>query len=83
MHRFEFTTFRLKNILIANDEDAIDPEFKPIYKTDADICKFGNLILKRGEKLKNHPYRSYDGTHNIASCEYILPPFVTCSRADL
>lgn len=83
MHSFEFTTFRLKNILIANDEDAIDPEFKPINKTDADICKFGNLILKRGEKLKNHPYRSYDGTHNIASCECILPPFVTCSRSDL
>lgn len=57
----------------ANENDEIESRSKE--KLDGPICKFGNLTLQRGEKLK--PQHT---TYYYTSCACEIPPTLTCKR---
>ena len=59
----------------ATENDEIDPDSVDNDKTDGPTCKFGNLTLKRGEKLKLEHREDYN-----VLCRCDVPPFVTCSK---
>lgn len=73
---FEFTySFNDVSNFTATENDEIDPESISTNKTDGPVCKFGNLALKRGEKLK---LEQRENDNVLCRCD--VPPFVTCSQ---
>lgn len=66
-----------KNMIpIASNNEAIETETKSNLTTNEPNCKFGNLVLKRGEQMVTGT--KWFSHTRYTECKCNIPPFISC-----
>lgn len=68
-----FNEFYYIKCYIANKHDSIDPGSILNAETNGPVCKFGQLILRCGEKLINE-------SDKYTTCKCEIPPIIICQK---
>lgn len=72
-YEFYYKFIHIYVYFIANEHDGIDPGSILNAETNGPVCKFGQLILRRGEKLINE-------SDKYTTCKCEIPPIITCQQ---